>query len=403
MRSCVLWLLLFSGCAAIVFAQQSSADKTAPTSTVSGHVYCADTNAPARMATVMLEPAEAADAHQQGRHDHASTYASAVQTLLDGSFSIPHVAPGTYYVIASVPGYVSPLSALGISAEDIQKPDDTLRNKIANTVPRILVQQNLPVAIDVTIERGAAVSGTVLFGDGSPAGGLEVHLLIRKKDKWVYLQYGPNETAAQTRTDDRGVYRISGLPAREFLVEVDLQLNKMTYEFGAGGSGTSTEVGYSLPIYSGNIWRKKDATPVSLRSGEDRAGEDIQIPISKLHTVRGSITAARDGHTINGGSVSLLHADDKSEAARASLTKDDNVFAFSFVPEGDYILHVAGAADLEYEEIPNPPHSVPQTRTEVHTLHIYGSTDQALHIDGDLPGLTVAVPELPVKQAQANP
>jgi hypothetical protein len=400
MRFCFFGLLLIP--AVTLLAQQSSTDKAAATSTVTGHVYCADTNAPARMATVMLEPAEAADAHSSGGHGRVSTYVSAVQTLLDGSFSIAHVAPGSYYVIASEPGYVSALASLGVSVVDLQKPDDTLKDKIAK-VPRITVQPNLPAAIDVTLERGAAVSGTVLFDDGSPAGGLEVHLLARKKDEWAAMEFGPFETSAQAQTDDRGAYRISGLPAREYLVEVDLHLAKKTYEFdGHGNTGMSSDAGYSLPIYSGGSWRKKDAAAVSLKSGEDRAGEDIQIPLSQLHSVRGAITAARDGHVVNGGSVSLIHADDKSQAVSTRLTKDDNGFAFSFIPEGDYILRVSGAADIEYEEIPNPPHSVPPTRSEEHTLHRYGNPDQAIHIDRDLSGLTIAVPELPEK-AQANP
>ena len=113
------------------------------------------------------------------------------------------------------------------------------------------------------------------------------------------------------------------------------------------------------------------------------------------------ITAAHDGHVVNSGSVSLLHADDKSQAASTRLTKDDNGFSFSFVPEGDYILRVTGAAAIEFEEIPNPPHSVPQTRTEEHMLHRYGETDQALHVDGEISGLTVTVPEL--RETQVNP
>jgi len=290
---------------------------------------------------------------------------------------------------------VSPITSLGVSAPDLQKPDDPLKEKIAKAVPRVTVQANLPAAIDVTLERGAAISGMVIFDDGSAASGLEVHRLVRKKDEWVPMRSGPFEAYSLARTDDRGAYRISGLPAQEYLIEVDFSLSQMTYEFdGHGYTGTSSSVGYSVPIYSGGRWRKRDAVPFSLVPGEDRAGADIQIPLSQLHTVRGAITAAHDGHVVNSGSVSLLHADDKSQAASTRLTKDDNGFSFSFVPEGDYILRVTGAADIEFEEIPNPPHSVPQTRTEEHMLHRYGETDQALHVDGEISELTVTVPEL---------
>lgn len=402
MKFPVLWLLVLT--AQALLAQQSPGDKTAGTSTVSGHVYCADTNAPARMATVMLEPVNLGDTRPADSHGPVATYVSAVQTLLDGSFSIHHVAPGKYYVIASAPGYVSPLAALGVSAADMRKPDDALREKIARVVPQVTVQANLPVSIDVTVERGAAVSGTILYDDGSPAAGLEVRLLIREKGKWVPVQSGPFDMASQVGTDDRGAYRISGLPAREYLLEADLRLTKRIYEFdGHGGTGMSFEPGYSLPVYSGNHWRPNDAAPFSLKQGEERAGEDIEIPVSKLHSVRGTIIAARDGHVVNGGRVALLHADDKSEATTANLAKDETGFTFSFVPEGDYILRVTSASDVEYKEIANPPLSVPPTRTETHVLHSYGPADQALHVEGDVSGLTVAVPERGSEKAQANP
>ena len=99
----VFWIL---GCATTIFAQQKVADEAVVTTTVSGHVYCADTNAPARMASVILQPAEAIDAFKPGADNHVSSHGESVQTLLDGSFTIQHVPPGTYYVIASEPGYI---------------------------------------------------------------------------------------------------------------------------------------------------------------------------------------------------------------------------------------------------------------------------------------------------------
>jgi hypothetical protein len=108
MRRSVLLLILLWGCATAALAQAPRGDQGGLTSTVSGRVYCADTNVPARMATVVLQPAEAVDAFSSGKS--VSTVAEGVQTLLDGSFFIPNVVPGTYYVIASLPGYVSPMA-----------------------------------------------------------------------------------------------------------------------------------------------------------------------------------------------------------------------------------------------------------------------------------------------------
>jgi hypothetical protein len=266
------------------------------------------------------------------------------------------------------------------------------------------VQSNLSVNVNVTLERGAAVSGTVLYDDGSPASGLRVVALVRMKDGWVPLPSNPvGNSSYSASTNDQGSFRISGLPARDYVLETELNLSKTTYSIDEHGS-TSLSMNrfYSLSIYSGGKSRSKDAVPFSLSLGEERHGEDIEISISRMHSVRGSITAARDGHVVNGGQLSLLYPDDKSVASRTSLTKDDDGFLFSFVPEGDYILRVNSASDNEYVEVANGAHSMPPTRTETHTLRSYGSADYPLHVGGDLTGVVVAVPDLPGQKSQST-
>ena len=137
-----------------------------------------------------------------------------------------------------------------------------------------------------------------------------------------------------------------------------------------------------------------------LGSGEERRGEDIEIPASKFHTVRGGIVAAHDGHVVNGGMLSLLYADDKSVAASASIEEGDEGFTFNLISEGNYILRVDYAADNDYVEIQNPPNSTPRTRAEAHPLHYYGGTELPIHVDADLSGVMVTVPEL---STQSNP
>jgi len=63
----------------LVASAQQTEKKRQPTTAVTGHVYCADTNAPARLASVMLEPVRAVEeagsvTHQKlddRRPDHA--------------------------------------------------------------------------------------------------------------------------------------------------------------------------------------------------------------------------------------------------------------------------------------------------------------------------------------------
>jgi len=55
--------------------------------------------------------------------------------------------------------------------------------------------------------------------------------------------------------------------------------------------------------YSGGKTRLKDAAPFTLSAGEERHGEDIEVPVSKLFTICGSLIAAKNGHALNGASL----------------------------------------------------------------------------------------------------
>jgi hypothetical protein len=137
--------------------------------------------------------------------------------------------------------------------------------------------------------------------------------------------------------------------------------------------------------------------PFSLSAGEDRHGEDLQIPLSKLHTIRGSILAAHDGHVLNGGSVVLEYADDKSPLTQTTVSRDDQEFSFGYVPEGDYILQVNSAADVDYAEPPNPSRPSSLSRTEDRILRTYGPAGQPIHVTSDVTGIVISVPEMQEK------
>jgi hypothetical protein len=367
---------------------------------VTGHVYCADTNAPARLAVVMLEPVSVlgqgkADVHGPQELIHAD----AVQTGLDGSFTIPNVESGTYYVLAYKPGYLSPLSFF--SEGTLSHPSAEDRKRITQLVPRLTIESGLSASLDVRLERGAAISGTVLFDDGTPAAGLPVHVLVHQKEgeKQVWSLLPPNpipfiDSMSQERTDDLGHYRLAGLAARDYLVEVELSMQRfeLAVQPGTLGGASSIEGVTRLTFYSGNTARRADAKPVRTTVGDETVG-DITIPISKLHTVTGELTAAHDGHLINFGQVELLDPDGTTELESAKVQRTDGRFHLLFAPEGDYTLRVYGAADVTYEDVPYPPGATPRTHEEVHMLRRYGTTDRPLTVHDDLPELVIAIPE----------
>lgn len=366
---------------------------------VSGFVFCADTNSPARLATVVLRPLPPARKNNSGPRSDNPEEARVVHTSLDGSFTIPQVVPGTYYVLASMEGYVSPLGALGISNSDLLNPDEETRAKLLKHMPTVAVEGSLGASINLSLQRGAAVAGTILFDDGSPAPGLHVGLLTRKQGKWVPVETGETGSGSGfgggAATDDRGNYRISGIPEeRECLIKVELTSSSSINYFSANGFAAHDAGTYTIAVYTGGALRPTSAKPFALKLGEERPGEDIVLPLSKLYKVQGVVTAQRDGHVVNHATLSLVFADDKSAVGTTSIGKGETNFSFPFVPEGDYLLRVSSAEDVRFEDVSNGPGVIPPTHSELHTLQSYGSTEVPIHVDGDHLDLNVPVPDV---------
>jgi hypothetical protein len=369
------WPLLLIALSTLTATAQSSAKPG--NGTVTGHVYCADTNAPARMARVRLESANDPQLHE-GRNPNPSSdmpVGGIVQTAIDGSFVIPNVPPGRYYVVPALPGYLSPR----LNAED---DDDALRAAATGQppviIPKVDVQADQAASIDVRLERGAAVSGTIRFDDGSPAVGIHIGLVRigQRKEKTSNSEdvgVRGNET-----TNDLGRYRISGEREGEYMVEALLSHVDLvpTANRGTPFSDTLRSV---LIVYSGDATRKSAAASFKLSPGEERTGEDITLPLGKLHTISGVVTAAGDGHPINSGNLALMSPEDKELVTDAEISSD-GTFHIEAVPEGSYTLRILGAHDT-------------MNISSEKVTHQYGGLEQPLKVEADIPNLVLSVPE----------
>jgi len=394
-------------------AQEQPSTQTAPpaTTTVSGRVTCGDTGLPARFATVQLIPEKQ---QQTQTPDWASvkndkdmarllaknmsdtqkgTGLSAV-SMLDGSFEISKVSAGTYYVVAQLNGYLSPLSAL--STGDRMMGGADAINRIKALAEKIVVQ-DAAVRVDVRLERGGSLNGTIRYDDGSPAAGVTpVRMVLQEDGKWMVDTFNPLVPA--TTTDDRGCYRISGLAKGKYAVKAELPWNQIVSGLGPGSVNIHSNFGDALVVYSGGVFREKEIKPIEVGSGEDIDGVDIAFPIDKLHVVSGMVIAKTDNHPLNGGWVNLK--DDETKATlRHTKIEEDGSFKFNYVPEGRYLLVTSQAGDMDK----NAPGGAMVQMLNPKFLKNYKDSTMPIEVKVDLTGIVVQVADQPAAGAPAKP
>jgi hypothetical protein len=409
-------LIFILSSAALVFfclpaaAQEQAAPQTAPSAfaAVSGRVTCGDTGHPARFAAVQLipekpQPNQALDlTNVKDEKDMANRLAksmfqarkntglSAVSTI-DGSFEMPQVPPGTYYIVAELSGYLSPLSELR-SVDMFTAGDDAL--KIIQAQTEKVVVQSAPVRVDVRLERGGSLSGVIRYDDGSPAAGVRpVRMILQEDGKWKGDAFHSSELTVIT--DDRGHYRISGLAPGKYAVKAELPTNQMITGLG-GAANIHSNRADALVVFSGGVFREKDIKPIQVGAGEDVDGIDLVFPIDNLHVVSGTVTAKTDNHSVNSAWVSLKDPETKA-MLRSTMIEEDGSFKFNYIPEGQYELEVSHAGDAD-KNVPGGAFIGKPT-----FLKNYQDANLPIEVKGDLTGLMVQVADQTAAEAPAKP
>jgi len=348
-------------CAAALGQQPASASGTG---TVTGHVTCGDTQRPARFAEVVLfgvpakvtapapkpDPGGDSEAQMAAMADALSTLGKTnmvqTQTSTDGAYIATDVAPGDYYVFAAASGYVSPtnqVQALFAAGADPKSP-----------LPGVQVVHVTPehtVMADVTIERGAAVSGTISWDDGSPLTGALMAVTPANGDpKQMPSQFGMLAMAnvlssVLSISDDLGHFRISGLAPGEYVIRATVKTGTQS-GLGTGMNLAKMMAVTPLIVYMPAGFHKADAKPVTLHAAEDRRELTMTLNLGGMHSVSGRVSSAEDSHGINAGTVRLQDTTDK-EFTRSASVDANGGFTVMYVPPGTYTMKVTDAEDTE--------------------------------------------------------
>jgi hypothetical protein len=387
------WIVVAMVCGLPMAAQQAGS--------VTGHVTCGDTQRPARFAGVMLlgVPKGAPQTPPNPNADAATIKATIntvmdtmnmvqTQTGMDGSYAAANVGPGDYYVFASVPGYVQPLAMVQAAMDagaDVTKP--------IPGIPVVHVSAGGSAQQDLTVERGGAVTGHVMWDDGSPAAKAIITLESTKSDSkplppQVATLGVSGGAGLMSISDDLGQYRIAGLASGEYRVKATLQVNQH-FAMQRGVINLAGMIADNpLVIYAPAMFHKAEAKPVTVRAGEETNGEDVMINLTGMHSVSGRVVSVEDEHGINYGMVQLTDANDKNMVRSAGVDASGN-FTVGFVPAGTYNLAVTGGADTQASKT-QPTGIMRFSMPE--TVRSYEDGKQSVVVgDTDVVGLNIAL------------
>ena len=226
----------------------------------------------------------------------------AVLTDDNGAYVFTGLAPGNYTIVATRAGFIT-------GAYGSTRPGST------QGVPVAVVAGQTTSGLDIRLARGAVVTGTVRSASGQPVPDFQVSVM--PASGLTLEQIARQMTST---TDDRGIYRVFGLAAGDYVVmarpsnlsavelrrvsadEVRRAQAAMTSSISATAplAGASAPVPVATvaapaatltyaPVFHPGTADPAAATVVRLAAGEERAGVDLTTVIVPTARVAGTL------------------------------------------------------------------------------------------------------------------
>ena len=169
-------------------------------------------------------------------------------------------------------------------------------------------------SVRLVMVKGGVITGTVTTRTGEPVIGVRVRVTPV-----------PNGDPIPERpTDDRGVYRIYGLPSGKYVVSAG----------GGGGFYPEDPYDVDIPTYSPASTRDT-AAEITVRLGEETTNVDIRYRGEPGRTVSGTVSNAPAG--LMGVLVSLSSGDGGSQMNAIGSPQSDGFIIYG-VDDGDYTI-----------------------------------------------------------------
>jgi hypothetical protein len=184
-------------------------------------------------------------------------FSATVFTDEDGRFEIPGVQPGTGYMSASKPGFLTGLVQSLSTAE-------------AKAYKQVEIGQS-DVQVQLAMTPEATIAGHIRNEAGEPVNKLPVCLLRQDIGNGLYVGLAPHCAS----TDNEGAYRLQGIEPGTYILQTGLMAD--TSELGLNYFTVNSEVhrGY-VPTYYPGVGDAEGAKAIKLVAGE-RAAIDWNV------------------------------------------------------------------------------------------------------------------------------
>ncbi|HSB11859.1 MAG TPA: hypothetical protein VLM38_20395 [Blastocatellia bacterium] len=334
-------------------AQQAQPRKE-PAGSISGRITIGDK--PAVGVPVLLVP-------YQGPYDKPTAKST---TDEDGRYQLNHIPAGQYQLQSFTPAFVT--------GEDLRgRPGKTINLNEGESVDQI----------DITLTRGAVITGRVFDADGQPLIQESVRLFFlddRGQRFPAYLPY-----ASLYATDDRGIYRIFGIPAGRYILSVGVDTRN-------GGARLGASTYYPL-TYHPDATDQSKATTVEVAAGGEATGIDITVGHSaKSYQVSGRVIDADTGKPVPGvnygyGSLQADGSNFQSSVITGSVSNVRGEFRLEGVLPGHYSAFATSMAASEFysDSVPFEVTDADVSGIEI-KVHRGSSASGVVNIEGDAEG-----------------
>ena len=186
-----------------------------------------------------------------------------VFTAEDGSFRLTGLSATNYRLSASLPAYVmAPLTGEAGEPKFFRNGD----------------------SVTITLVKGGVITGRVTDANGQPIPGLQISAQRLRNAAGKLL----NNFGYTRRTDDRGIYRIFGLPSGVYVVR--------TEGSESGWSWNADEQANDATIYYPSSSRDA-AAELTVQPGVELSNIDINYRAEPGHKVSGKAFGATNGHS----------------------------------------------------------------------------------------------------------